>query len=102
MMWKTKAAQTVYFASGKLSHIRTPQQTYLISNLDTVFSEGENPRVEKRERRWLPCRLSHKLLSWSMSLDPVHWDHWALVHKGCGASYCMDCKGYSCGEDGHN
>lgn len=101
-VYKTRAAKVVYKLGGLLSKIKTRQPVFKMANEDEFF-RGEVDKIvwEKAGHRWLPCRLSVKTVTWSMSIDPLHWDHWALVHKGCGASFCMDCKGYSC-DDAHN
>ena len=92
----TRMAKLVYRISGKLSRIKTPRRTYTL-NYDEVtdtFSSYRNPK-----RDWLPCQISFKLLSKSMSMDPDHWDHWALVHDTCEGTVCDDCKGIVCGKD---
>lgn len=93
-------AKTLYHIGGKLSKIKTPRMTYrLTTDLALLDSDEDIPELEfeKAGRSWLPCRLSMKLLGWAIHIDPVHFDHWALVHDVCVGHYCMECKGVVCG-----
>jgi hypothetical protein len=88
----TRAAKAVYWLAGKLSRIQTPRRTYRIVSIDPFVSEPAG-------RHWMSCQTSMKLLRLSLHLDPVHWDHWALVHDHCEPTPCPDCGGCECGWD---
>lgn len=76
-----RIAKITYWLAGKLSRIETERPVYT--------TEGE-PAGTRR----MPCRLSMKMLGWSMRLDREHWDHWALQHKECDGRRCKKCKGF--------
>lgn len=89
---RTRLAKTVYWLSGALSYIKTPQRVYEIDSLEPYTSKPSG-------RIWLPCSWSMDLLLWSAQLDRTHWDHWAIVHTDCGGLWCPDCGGFICGAD---
>lgn len=86
-----RIAKITYWASGQLSRIKTTQQLW---KLDEITDDGiiSSPAG----RRKLPCRLSVKVLGWSMRLDREHWDHWALKHDDHDGSRCDRCGGIIC------
>lgn len=96
---RTFLAKCVYTTSSFLGLIKTPRQTYEMSN-EVAWMSGETDACEfsKAGWHWLPCQTSLKLLQWSMRLDEAHWDHWALVHQNCRGIYCIGCKGRVCGD----
>jgi hypothetical protein len=89
---RTLLAKAVFRVSGWLSRIRTPQLSYPLIWGDP----GEEPKFGDIERCWLPCRTSIRLMDLSTRIDPVHWDHWALVHGGCDGDRCAGCGGIHC------
>ena len=90
-----RIAKITYWLSGKLSKIETKQQLY---KLDDLTEDGEI-RSSPSGKRKMPCRLSMRMLGWSMRLDRVHWDHWALKHDECGGQSCDRCQGIICKEE---
>ena len=86
-------ARCAYWTAGLLTHVKTPQRSWLVVSTDPF-------RVEKSpEQHWSSCRLSIKVLKWSMRLDPDCWEHWALVHERCNPIPCPVCDGGICTAD---
>lgn len=90
MIQNRTLAKIVYRIGGLIRLIRTPQKVYQLE-----FDGGLYDRIYVG-RRWLPSRLSMKMLILSTRLDTEHWDHWALVHDQCGGEYCLECHGRVC------
>lgn len=94
---RTRIAKKIFWASGKLSKIRTPQRTYAVLNVDPDATDPDKMMtLGPAKVSWLSCRLSMRLLKWSMRLDWKHWDHWALVHEHCDPVPCAQCNGCVC------
>jgi hypothetical protein len=89
---RTRLAKAVFWLSGQLARIRTPQLTHRF----IWDSPDAAPRLGDAQRRWLPCRMSLRLMDLSTRIDPVHWDHWAGVHPGCDGEPCTGCGGVDC------
>lgn len=89
---RRRLAKALFWASGKLSYIKTPSRTYELVSID--------PFVTKMAG-WcrIPCAPSRKLMTWSMHLDWYHWDHWACIHEKCDPVPCAMCGGWICGID---
>jgi hypothetical protein len=89
---RRRVAKALYWASGKLSKIKTPTTTYRLVSVDPFVTEPAG-------RSWMPCKLSMRVLKWSMHLDWHHWDHWACLHEKCDPVPCAVCGGGVCGID---
>jgi hypothetical protein len=89
---KRSAAQALYWASGKVAKIKTRQTYYKLVSFDPFTTEVAG-------RHWVSCRLSMKMMKWSMKLDWEHWDHWACIHEHCDPAPCAVCGGWVCGID---
>ena len=83
-------AKTVFWAACGLSHVRTPQKVRQVVSQDPLVTVPAG-------RKWVPCRMSFRLLNLSVLLDWEHWDHWARQHNGCNALLCPECGGGICG-----
>ncbi len=86
-------ARRLYWVSGLLAHIKTPQRHYRVVSFDPFVTEPE-PR-----RTWHSAQFSYRVLTWAMHLDWVHWPHWGLEHKDCLAGpheTCSVCGGVIC------
>lgn len=90
MIQSTRLAKAVYSISGRLSKIKVPRRTYMLTD------GGE---VKSAERRKLPIRTASRLLRLSAKLDRYHWEHWALDHSSCEDArpcYQIKCSGFVC------
>ena len=89
---RTAWAKRLYWLSGTLSHVKTYQRYWVLRTDDMKTNPGG--------WHWFHCRLSTRLLEWSLDLDPKHWDHWALAHADCeGLLHCAECGGSIHAED---
>jgi hypothetical protein len=96
MTTRTRVARAVFWLSGKLTRIKTPQRFYRIISINEDAVGDEPFMVTRRtKRRWHSCRTSTRLMSLSLRIDPLHWDHWALVHDTCAGERCS-CGGNVC------
>lgn len=91
-MNRTRLAKAAFWLSGKLRFIREYRRFYVVTNVDVEKGIFDS---EPGGRHWTENRVSMKLLRISMTLDPEHWDHWALVHENC-RGYLCECGGYIC------
>jgi hypothetical protein len=85
-------AKALYWISGKLMKIKTPQRMYCYEGLDdngeAIMSHGE--------WRWFVCVTSIRFLDWSMDVKGGHWEHWALRYTDEHRVYmtrCEECGG---------
>ncbi len=86
---KRRLSKALYWASGKLSKIKTPRTTYRLISVDPFITEPAG-------RHWGPCRAAITTMKWSARLDWEHWDHWSMVHKNCDPVPCAVCGGCVC------
>jgi hypothetical protein len=88
---RIRLAKGCYRVSGNLS--RLPWYGRLYPAL-TAEEAGSPWKLGKAEWEWRKHGwASVPVLEWSMYLDPVHWDHWALDHSGCETTACTVCSG---------
>lgn len=82
-----RIAKLLYGLSGHAMRIKTPQRTF----------EWKGPdRDGFTFAGWhrLPSVTGVRLLELSESMDPEHWDHWALDGTGHPGHLCLRCKGW--------
>ncbi len=93
MIQSTKLAKAVYWLSGQVSRIRTPQRRW---GMNPNSDDMTNMFTRLPGLTWSSCRWTWKILGWAQRLDRKHFDHWALDHEGHANTPCPDCKGEIC------
>ena len=88
MTLKRQAAKLLYWLSGEVERIPTPQRRY-------AWPEGE-PISRTPTWVWGPCQLSWHVEVAAHSLDRWHFDHWSLIHDNCSPQHCPVCGGEAC------
>lgn len=82
-----RIAKWLYVLAGCLMQVKTPQRTY-------SWRGPDEHGFDFAGWHWLPSVTGLRLLEMSESMDPEHWDHWALDGRGNPGHLCIRCRGW--------